>query len=156
MHLAVQTVVCTEFEDADCTTGNSSDSIGVKILNTRPSKMIGDSSIDTMFIASIIFLAASLVICTAVSFLLIATLLTKNRARIKSAFNGLINGTSSTASTAAHSREGTYDDDKDPPTPIRLSTRHNHFFAYGQKQAVSTSAAIAETNVNQAYNIIIV
>ena len=53
--------------------------------------------------------------------------------------------------------EGMYDDVKDPPTPIRLSiisTRHN--VAYGQKQAVPTSAAIAETNVNQAYNIIIV
>ena len=157
--LAVQTVVCTEFEDTDCTIGNSSDSISIKILNTKPSHniTIGDLSTDTALIASIVFLVASLSACTALSFLVIATLLTTNRARIKSAINGLrlINGTSSTSSTAAHSMEGTYDDVKDPSRSIRLSiisTRHN--VAYGQKQAVSTTATVAEVNNNPAYNII--
>ena len=62
-------MVCTE--DTDCITGNTSDSltVSVKVLNTTPSHdTMEHSSTDTMFIASVIFRAASLITCMCVSF----------------------------------------------------------------------------------------
>ena len=83
--LAVQTVVCTEY--TDCATGISSDSISIKVLNTRSSHdTVEHSSTDSMFIASIIFLVASMATCIAVTMMVIVTVLTRKSARIKIRF----------------------------------------------------------------------
>ena len=79
---AIQTVVCTE--DTDCITGNTSDLISVKILNTGPSHTMEHSSTDIMLIGSVIFLVASLATCIAVSMMVIITVLVRNIARINS------------------------------------------------------------------------
>ena len=46
--------------DIDCITGNTSDSVSVKVLNTTPSyDTMEHSSTDTMFIASVILILGS-------------------------------------------------------------------------------------------------
>ena len=145
--LAIQTVVCTE--DTHCIMGNTSDSISVKVLNTRPSHdhdTMEHVSNVSMLIASVIFLVASLATCIAVSVTVIAYLLISNRARIKSIFDGFwqLNRSSS---TTAHKEVTYYDDVIDSSSSVRLnviSTKHN--VAYGQKVTVST-ATTNEPNV---------
>jgi hypothetical protein len=106
--LAIQTMVCTE--DTDCTTGISSDLISIKVLNTRSSHDTREHSPtdhDTMLIASIIFLVASLFTCITVSMMVIVTVLVKERARIKAIFDSF-RWKNRTSSTTAHV-EGMYE-----------------------------------------------
>ena len=133
--LAVQTVVCTE--DTDCTTGIRSDSISIRLLNTRSShdtRKHSSTDRDTMLIVSIVFLVASLFTCITVSMTAIVTVLVRNRERIETIIDGFWwkNGASSTTVNL----EGMYDDVIDPSRPsLRLSvisTVPN--VAYGQKQ----------------------
>ena len=133
---AIQTVVCTDL-------------ISIKVLNTRPSHdrdTMEHASNDSMLIASVIFLVASLATCIAVSVMVIAYVLMNNRARIKSIFDGFWQ-LSRASPTTAHKEVTYYDDVIDSSRSVRLnviSTKHN--VAYGQKVTVST-AATNEPNV---------
>ena len=147
--LAIQTVVC--IEDTDCITGNTSDSISVKVLNTRPSHdhdTMEHVLNDSMLIASVIFLVASLATCIAVSVTVIAYLLISNRARIKSIFDGFWQLNRSSSTTA--DKEATYDDVTGSSPSVRLSvisTKHN--VAYGQKLTVTASTAATQNEPNE-------
>ena len=134
--LAVETVVCTE--DTECTTGIESDSISIRLLNTRSSRDTREHSStdrDTMLIASIVFLVVSLFTCITVFMTVIVTVLAKNRVRIEAIFNSIC-WKNRASSTTAVNLEGMYDDVIDPSQPsLRMSvisTTPN--VAYGQKQ----------------------
>ena len=133
--LAVETVVCTE--DTECTTGIESDSISIRLLNTRSSHDTREHSLtdrDTMLTASVVFLVVSLFTCTSVSMMVIVTVLVKNRVRIEAIFGGFWWNNRASLTTA--NLEGMYDDVIDPSRPsLRvsiISTTPNA--AYGQKQ----------------------
>ena len=118
-------------------TGIESDSISIRLLNTRSSHDTREhSSTDrgTMLIASIVFLVASFSTCITVSTMVIVTLLVRKRSRIKTIFGGF-QWKNRASSTVAH-LEGMYDDVIDPSRPsLRMSvisTTPN--VAYGQKQ----------------------
>ena len=134
--LAVQTVVCTE--DTECTTGIESDSINIRLLNTRSSHDTREHSStdrDTTLTASVVFLVVSLITCTSVSMTVIVTVLVKNRVRIEAIFDGFLWNNRASLTTA--NLEGMYDDIIDPSRPsLRvsvISTTPN--VAYGQNKS---------------------
>ena len=130
--LAVQTVVCTE--GTECTTGIESDSISIRLLNTKDTREHSSTDHDTMLTASVVFLVVSLFTCTSVSMTVIVTVLVKNRVRIEAIFDGFLWNNRASLTTA--NLEGMYDDVIDPSRPsLRvsvISTTPN--VAYGQKQ----------------------